>query len=683
MHKKITILLLVLLQCSVLMAQNYVYPVTSGTSWAREIYPKIERAQLQAMRESAPIPGAPNFGKIFKQITYTYNKSSVYNDSIFFNLSQEEWLNMFGRRASNFAQFYDDNNKAIDELKNYFSQDNVPEAAYDSLYFYTRRMFHHNDNDVFLIEDLMNILLPHYEEKQDMEHLIFCYTCAGMYHFQCARMGDREAALRSEIAYHKVMNMRNQFANFKDPLNHYYFISDYVNLAIMHTQAGNASLQESLNLTQNIKKIYSTPEVQEIFKADSLLNAYAEWSLDLFSLRGITIYISQGWKGERMKNQLYTAYKAFKTKIDNDFNSLNNRYYAKLPYDDLLIEAFMGNIPWEEAHIKARDMFIADPDLELGNNQYTPIKIGYLNNLFETTVELLSRSSASAEIKRAANKRMLARILDLISHYEHSRYPFEKGMILANIAQKEEILNYLNTQERSDLIFQLIVTEQPTTYVHVTMVADLAKTLAAKMIEKKPEFFIGVPGLMTSEDVVQQKDSLLNFIYQAAIFHDLGKITMPTVVNNCIRKIFDHEHDILTLHPQKSLPFFDIDPSISTYQDIALGHHKWYNGKGYPATFDHRNSAYFSIIGIVTVCDCLDAATENIGRNYHHPKPFETVLKEFIADIGTRYDPNIINLIRSDKQLQEDLKQIVSDGRNEHYYKMYRGYMSGDRRQRL
>ncbi len=46
-------------------------------------------------------------------------------------------------------------------------------------------------------------------------------------------MGDREAALRSEIAYHKVMNMRNQFANFKDPLNHYYFISDYVNLAII------------------------------------------------------------------------------------------------------------------------------------------------------------------------------------------------------------------------------------------------------------------------------------------------------------------------------------------------------------------------------------------------------------------------------------------------------------------
>ncbi len=151
---------------------------------------------------------------------------------------------------------------------------------------------------------------------------------------------------------------------------------------------------------------------------------------------------------------------------------------------------------------------------------------------------------------------------------------------------------------------------------------------------------------------------------------------MPSVVNNCIRRIFDHEYNILTLHPQKSIPFFDIDPSLKDYRDIALGHHKWYNGRGYPATFDNRQSAYFPMISITTVCDCLDAATENIGRNYHHPKPFETVLKEFIKDAGTRYHPDIITFIRSDKETQAKLKKIVSDGRYEHYYKMYSSYLS-------
>lgn len=674
--KKIAIILIFLLQCSVLMSQKYIYPVTSGTSWSSAIYPEIEKAQRKAMSKGKLLPGAPNFSRIFQQITYSYKQSNIYNDSIFLDLSHKEWTDMFERRAAQFAKFYEDNNQAIDELTDYFKSNFVPEAAYDSLFFYTKVMYHSNTNDVFLFEKLINILLPHYEELHDEEHLIFCYMCAGMYHFQCARMGDREAALRSEIAYHKVMNMRNHFAKFKDPLNHYYFISAYINLAVMHTQAGNASLQESLVLTQNIRKIYNTPEVQTIFKQDSLLNAYANWALNLFSLRGITTYISQGWKSERMKKQLYSDYKEFRNSIDNDFNSLNNRYYAKLPYDDLLIEAFMGHITWDEAETRIKDMILTDKDLQLGSNLYTPIKIAYLNNLFETSIYVLNHSSLPFEKKKEEIKALLNIVLELISHYEHNRYTFEKGMILDNIARKEDILQYLNTEERRDLLFRLIVTEQPTTYVHVTMVADLAKTLATKMIEKMPDYFTGIPNLITVDDVYQYKDSLANFIYDAAIFHDLGKISMPTVVNNCIRKIFDHEYRILSLHPQKSLPFFAIDPSLHDYQDIALGHHKWYNGKGYPSTFDNRNSVYYPIISIVTICDCLDAATENIGRNYHHPKPFDVVLKEFISETGTRYDPNIIKLIRSDKSLQAAMKQIVSDGRNDHYYKMYNGYMS-------
>lgn len=674
--RKILFSLLLLLYSSVLMSQNYIYPVTSGTSWARGVYPPLEQAKFKEMSMSAPLPGAPNFGQIFKQISDSYTKSNTYNDSIFFDLTHSEWTNMFGRRASTYAKFYEDNNKAIDQLKDYFSRDDVPEAAYDSLYFYTRVMYHHYIYDVFLFEDLINILLPHYEETHDVEHLIFCYICAGMYHFQCARMGDREAALRSEIAYHKVMNMRNHFADFKDPLNHYYFISAYVNLAVMHTQAGDASLPESLVLTQNIRKIYATPEVQQIFAKDSLLHEFANWSIDLFSLRGIATYISQGWKGERLKKQLYEAYIDFKNKIGNEFNSLNKFYYAKLPYEDLLIEAFMGHITWDEAQISIREMLAEDNDLKLGSNGHPEVQIGYLNNLFETSCYILDRSTLSFEEKQQSTKNMLNRMLDLVSHYDHSRNPFEKGMILENFARKKQILMYLNTEERRDLLFRLIVTQQPTTYVHVTMVADLAKVLTNKLIESKPQYFVGIPGINTVEDVLQNKDTLVGFIYDAAIFHDLGKINMPTVVNNCIRQITDHEHQILSLHPQKSLPFFDIDESLNNYKEIALGHHKWYNGNGYPASFNNLESYCFPIINIVTVCDCLDAATENVGRNYHHPKPFDVVLKEFISDSGTRYDPSIINLIRTDKSLQEALKQIVSDGRNDHYYKMYNGYMS-------
>ena len=675
MNKRTFIALLLFLQCTLLLAQNYVYSVTTGTSWSREVYPVMEQETRTAMKNGPALEGAPNFGEIFNKIIYTYTRSNYYNDSIFAPLSHEEWINMFKRRAVKFSQFFADDNNVIGKLEDYFNKPQVPDAAYDSLLFYTQNMYHRNLNDIFLYEKLMNILLPHYESKQDIEHLIFCYMCTGLYNYQCARMGDKEASLRSELYYHKVLNLSDRFASFSTPINRYYFISAYANLAVLHTQAGNLSLSESLELTKNVKKLFDKPEAKEIFAKDSLLTAFANWSFDLFRLRGISTYISHGLNNPWLRNELYEAYKAFKEENNNDFSTLKNRYYAKLPYDDYLIEAYMGHISWDEAFKRLEKALKADPELHLTSTNTPIIKINYLNNVSETTISIVEHTSMTMKQKSAIIKDLLAKVLNLISHYEHSRYPFEKGLILGNLAGKKEILQYLNTQERRELLFRLIVLEQPTTYVHVSMVAALAKELAAEMIDKKPEFFIGLPNLSSADKVKQQKDSLTEFIYQAAIFHDLGKISMPTVVNNCIRRLTTHEYDIMMLHPEKSRPFFEIDPSLHKYQDIALGHHKWFDGDGYPYSFKNRQSPYFPVICLVTVCDCLDAATENIGRNYHKPKPFETVLDEFIAESGSRYHPEIISFIQSNETLKETMRQIVDVGRYDHYYRMYMSYM--------
>lgn len=675
MNKKLFISLLFLLQSMMLVAQNYVYSVTTGTAWSREIYPKIERETKTAMKDGQLLEGAPNFSRVFNQIIYANNRTNTYNDSIFADLPHQEWIDMFKRRAVKFSQFYADNNQVLSQIEDYFSHSDVPEAAYDSLYFWTQNMYHRNINDIFLYEKLMGILMPHYESQQDLEHLIFCYMCTGLYNYQCARMGDKEASLRSELYYHKVMNLSKYFAGFTEPLNRYYFISAYVNLAVLHTQAGNISLSESVELTKHVAKIYSTPEVKEIFAQDSLLNEFAEWSLDLFRLRGISTYISHGLNNPWLRNELYAEYVEFKKKFNYDFEHLKNRYYAKLQYEDCLIEAFMGNISWDEAYKQMENMLQTDPEMLMTGNQPPAMKINYLNNLTETSIAIIEHSSMPREKKAEVVKMSLRGMLNIISRYEHSRYPFEKGFILENITRKAEILQYLNREERIDLLFRLIVLEQPTTYVHVSMVAALAKELASELIDKKPEFFLSMPNITSTKDVTQYKDSLINFIEQAAIYHDLGKISMPTVVNNCTRRLTDHEFDVLALHPEKSRPYFAIDPSLRHYQDVALGHHKWYDGDGYPSTFKNRQSPYFPIICLVTICDCLDAATENIGRNYHKPKPFEEVLSEFVKESGTRYHPEIISFILENKNLQNRMKQIVDVGRYDHYYKMYNVYM--------
>ena len=381
MKKRILILISILIQCSVLMAQNYTYSVTTGTSWCREVYPQIERSQIEAMSHADPLPGAPDFGQIFSKISYIYSKSDSYNDSIYYDLSHEEWIDMFKRRAVSYAHFYEENNIMLSQIQNYFRQKEVPEAAYDSLFFYTRQMYHRGINDVFLYEQFMDILISHYEKLEDEEHLVFCYMCEGMLQYQSSRMGEDQASMRSEKFYHKVFNMKDRFADFKDPLNRYYFIAAYTNLAVLHTMAGNISVNGARDITQQVLDVYNKPEVQEIFQRDNLLSGFAKWSYDIFRLHAITSFICQRVKNDALRDELYRIYKDFKEEIGHDLASLKTHYYSKLDYDDALIEAYMGHLSWDEAHLKIRDLLANDPDMSLESNGVPSVRINYLNNL--------------------------------------------------------------------------------------------------------------------------------------------------------------------------------------------------------------------------------------------------------------------------------------------------------------
>lgn len=659
---------------SELLAQDYVYSVTVGTSWAREVFPAQERAQRKLLREHPTvIEGAPNFTKTFLDYEHDYKYYHTYNDSIFYHLSHGEWIDMFKRRALAYSKLYTKNNRVIASVKDYFTDENIPEAAYDSLYYWTRHLFFRNVNDMFFFEQLMDILLPHYEATQDVEHLVFCYLCAGMYNFQFSRMGDKESQMRSELYFHKVMNFAERFNTFRDPLNRYYLISSFVNLAVLHSQSSDLSLYECRDLANSMKRLYAQPENQELFRRDSLLNEYTKWSIDLFRYRGILTYFSHGHNIPELRDHLYDEYCDVRREVG--LTGLMNRYYGKLEYDDLLIEAFMGNISWDRAFQLFSQMLDHDP--ELAKKEGVPaIKINYLYNLCESFITLLEHTSYPEAKKATIMKERVSAALDMIARYEHDKYPFEKGRILANIACKPLLLKYLTPQEKEDLLFRLIVVEQPVTYVHTSMVADLSRVLTEALIDRQPGFFVGVPGYETVEEVIARRATLVDFVYQAAIYHDLGKISMPTIIENSFRRLTDHEYDIIQLHPDKSRQFFAIDPSLAQYQDIAIGHHKWYDGDGYPAKFKNRKSPYFPIICLVSLCDCMDAATENIGRNYHTPREFEDVMREFRSLSGEQFHPELIDFILSDADTYRQMKLVVDDGRYDNYYKLFMRYNS-------
>lgn len=669
-----SILFLSLLLTERAIAQDYIYATATGTSWAYEEYEIQQQLDQDRKQHGYQLTDAPHFQQIFQAIKDDYRLYHSYNDSIFIDAPHNDWISMFDRRAHKYSDIYGANNDRINELKDYFQADDVPDEAYDSLYVGVRDLYHNNINDIYLYELFLDILIPHYEMIDDFDHLIFCYCCAGFFLYQSSRMGQIADALRSVSFYQKVLSYRNYFAAFSDPLNRYYLISALVNLTIMQMQEHYVSLEDSYDLISDMQEIYDNEETKSIFAQDQNLQGFAVWSIDIFNFRGIMAYISHDLDDPKLLDKLYQSYNVTKQKFNGVLNNLEHRYYAKVQYDDLTIEAFIGHITWDEACDRFIALLQSDPDLQITTGEPN-MRMVYLNNLFQSHFFLLNKASMNLKEKKELLMEGMKHFLELLSRYSHSQNPFEKGKILATIATNSELLQYLDSAERRDLLFKLIVLEQPVTYVHCLMVAELSKILTTGMVTEQPEYFVGMPGMNTVDDVKKNKEYIISFVYESAVFHDLGKISMPSIVNNCFRKLTENEYNIIKLHPEKARPFFDIDPSISPYLDVALGHHKWYDGDGYPISFNNRKSPYFPAINIVTLCDCMDAATENIGRNYHRPKSFETVMGEFDAEAGTRYDPKLSSFIYSHQDIYDQMKQTVNTGRYDNYYKMYMSYL--------
>ena len=137
------------------------------------------------------------------------------------------------------------------------------------------------------------------------------------------------------------------------------------------------------------------------------------------------------------------------------------------------------------------------------------------------------------------------------------------------------------------------------------------------------------------------------------------------------RALFTTEFDIIRQHPELGAILLEKHASTREYADIARGHHLWYNGKsGYPAEFSLDDSPYKTIILIVACADCMDAATDSVGRSYRGGISLEAYLDEVRSGAGTRYAPFLPELLEREEVL-EDLKYLLTDGRQRAYKKAW------------
>ncbi len=239
------------------------------------------------------------------------------------------------------------------------------------------------------------------------------------------------------------------------------------------------------------------------------------------------------------------------------------------------------------------------------------------------------------------------------------------SLILKNFVEIPSAMSF------KDMCLNLLAALHPPTYVHTLSVADFTACLTRHLLQKDPGLFVGMPGYDSKEDVIAHADDIETFAIHAALCHDFGKLAIIETIITYGRNLMDDEIRAIRAHQSIGAYLLSLFPSTKKYADIAEGHHKWYNNQGgYPDSFDLDASPYKTIISIVTCADCLDAATDTVGRSYKTGKSLNEIIGEFRAENGTRYAPFVVDLF-SDENVVKELIDILERERDRNYTEAY------------
>jgi HD-GYP domain-containing protein (c-di-GMP phosphodiesterase class II) len=140
----------------------------------------------------------------------------------------------------------------------------------------------------------------------------------------------------------------------------------------------------------------------------------------------------------------------------------------------------------------------------------------------------------------------------------------------------------------------------------------------------------------------------------SALFHDIGKITVPLNILCKPSGLTNDEFKIMKKHPEMS---YEILSAFKGFQQIAKNakyHHEHFNGKGYPDKIAGDTIPLCS--RIILIADTYDAITSS--RIYREGMNAEVAFEELIQFSGTQFDPKLAStFVEAMRHFQRSQKQ--------------------------
>lgn len=610
----------------------------------------------------------PDFKRCFEILAKNRDIYNAYNDSIFLIKDHDQWVNFFRRRALKNHQLFASNKEAIRTIKDYFGQgdDLIQSKAWIDLFFAFRDEYKAK-GDPFIQLDICRIL-DHYNQNvpDSSSYAVPTNLWMATSYFQIWNLGRDSLALKKAYEYEKTL--------FGDDLKDCPYYDGYMLYALANLSQttwlvnGLQSLDEYREKHRKLKAYLKRKDLDSLFLPNTL-----KWARNIARQEDESL----------LRNVYLTDSTVLDKQVaDSMMHVIVRRNLANKKLDNLsYVRTLVMQVKLHELTAKeARERFLQRYRLyrkEILKKRLAFQEFSNFIQPFYTFFYLNDMAEIAFAKKRKTVLGMCKDIEAAFQNRDDNQLNTSYVRRLNFLTTYERITKYLKPSERVHFLNTLNVATQVTTYAHSVHVSMIAETLMKGLLKYQPELLVHSLGDLQVSEVLKHQKRYVDFIHNAAMYHDLGKNSIISVVNNDYRPLTDDEFSIIKRHPEYGLQYLELSPELAKYHDTTLGHHKWYNGKGgYPTWFDNTKSPVRIMIDIVTLSDCMQAATERVGRNYKGEKNFDTVMAEFRRDAGTRYNPDLVSFIDEHEDVAKQLAELINEGWVDIYYDIYSQFIS-------
>jgi hypothetical protein len=138
-----------------------------------------------------------------------------------------------------------------------------------------------------------------------------------------------------------------------------------------------------------------------------------------------------------------------------------------------------------------------------------------------------------------------------------------------------------------------------------------------------------------------------------AAMHDVGKIGTPDDILNKEGPLNEFEWNIMKEHTKNGAFILSSYPNKMA-KDIALSHHEWWNGSGYPYNLEGKMIPLAA--RIVTLADVYDAL--RMKRSYKPAYSHSVSIQKIQQEREVHFDPELVDLVM---RVQGDFDRVFAE----------------------